>query len=370
MRPIVIGAGPAGLAAGAALRRAGLNPLLLERGEHPGQAWHNHYERLHLHTSGRTSGLPFRGFPSSADFYPSRQQVVDYLTDYAAHFELDIRTGVEVSRARREDADWVVHAGDQQWRTDLLVVCTGLNRRPFTPEVPGADGFAGTQVHSARYRSGREFQGQRVLVVGSGNSGAEIALDLLEHGAVPTLVVRSPIHVTPRDLPMVRRSAAETSILLSKLPTWLADLLSGLTARLVVGDLSRWGIERPKEGIYTMIRDRGRVALLDVGTIDAIKSGHIGVVPGLERMDGSTAVFADQTSQPFDALVWATGYRPALEWVDGLDAVLGSRGAPRAGGGEPVLPGLHFVGYRNPPYGAFRGIHEDAVHLGEYARSR
>lgn len=368
MRPLIIGAGPAGLAAGAVLKRVGFDPLILERGGHPGQSWHTHYERLHLHTTRRMSGLPYRPFPKTADRYPSRLQVVDYLTDYANHFALELRTGCEVSAAKRQDGPWTLQTSDGPLETDLLVICTGYNCRPFTPDISGAADFSGTQVHSSEYRSGRDFAGKQVLVVGSGNSGAEIALDLHEQGATATLVVRSPTHVSPRDVPLSGQSSAETSILLSKLPVPVADLLAGLTTRLVVGDLSPWGIHRPKEGIYTMMRDDGRVAMLDVGTIAAIKAGHISVMPALERFEGDAAVFADGRRRVVDAVVWATGFRAALGWIEGLSPLLSTRGLPPCAGGDPVLPGLHFIGYRTPPYGALRGITEDALHLGAYAK--
>jgi len=158
---LVVGAGPAGLAVGQALRERGLRCLILERGHTVAPAWHRHYERLHLHTSKRFSSLPGMPFPDHVPTYPSRRQVIEYLQAYAERFDLSPRFGVTV------------------------VLATGLNTVPA--------------LHSSRYVNGARWAGRRALVVGAGNSGAEIALDLAEHGARAELSVRGRLHVTLRD---------------------------------------------------------------------------------------------------------------------------------------------------------------------------
>ncbi len=159
------------------------------------------------------------------------------------------------------------------------------------PDLPGLDRFPGPSLHSSECSTGRSLVEKRALVIGCGNSGAEIALDLREHGASPDLVVRSPVHVTPRE--GLGRLTQVSSIRLSLLPVPLADCLARAVLRWTVCDLRPWGIERPREGPNLQIWKHGRVPLIDVGTIDRIKDGSLGVRPGVERIEGSRVHFAD-----------------------------------------------------------------------------
>jgi indole-3-pyruvate monooxygenase len=181
---IIVGAGPAGLAVGATLRRANVPFVMLERAERVGASWHSHYERLHLHTPKRYSALPHRPFPAAYPTYPSRQQVWEYLEDYARAFDLRPEFGNEVDRCvRRNDGVWEVTTNAGIYRSRQLVIACGWQRDPNLPCWPGMDSFPGPILHSRDYVNGEQFRGRRVLVVGFGNSGAEIALDLAEYGA-------------------------------------------------------------------------------------------------------------------------------------------------------------------------------------------
>src|SRR5262249_20176138 len=139
-------------------------------------------------------------WPSEVPMYPSRAEVVAYLERYAERFGLEPRFGHEVTSARRDGNGWVIRAGDAEIRSRALVMASGYNRVPKVPVWPGRERFGGVVVHSSGYRSGDAFRGKRALVVGIGNSGGEIALDLWESGATTALSVRSPVHVVPRDL--------------------------------------------------------------------------------------------------------------------------------------------------------------------------
>ncbi|HYL72520.1 MAG TPA: NAD(P)/FAD-dependent oxidoreductase, partial [Candidatus Dormibacteraeota bacterium] len=194
-RPIVVGAGPAGLAVAASLARHGISCLLLEQGTAVGTTWRGHYDRLHLHTDKARSSLPFLPFPRSCPRYPSRQQVIDYLEDYARGFGLQPRFGEKVRAARRTEGRWQVHTEDASYSGPELVIATGHNRERYLPELPGMDDFRGKLLHSADYRNGAPYVKQKVLVVGLGNSGGEIAIDLCEHGAHVSLAVRGPVNV-------------------------------------------------------------------------------------------------------------------------------------------------------------------------------
>lgn len=359
---LVIGAGPAGLATSACLHRAGVAHTVVEREVSLAPAWRRHYQRLHLHTVKQHSALPFTPWPADAPTYPSRQAVVDYLERYAAEHGVQPLLGVEVQRVRRVQHDgggFVVHTSEGEIRPRAVVVATGYNREPFVPELPGLDAFGGTWLHSSRYRDAAPYRGRRTLVVGCGNSGAEIALDLAEQGVEVSMVVRGPVHVAPRDL--FGRPAQPTNILLSRLPLALRDAIAVATLKLAVGDLSRWGIVRPALGPNTMIERFGRIPLLDIGTIAMVKQGRIRVVPGVKAITRSGASFDDGSTQPFDAIVFATGYRTGLHTlVEGFDAIADARGRPDRFGRECGIPGLYFVGLRNPPTGALREISLEA----------
>lgn len=360
---VVIGAGPAGLATAACLKRAGVAFELLERSDRVGVAWRNHYERLHLHTARRTSSLPFTRFSADLPTYPSRQDVVDYLDGYAREHGLEARFGVEVTRVARDGEGWRVEAGDAAWRAPHVVVATGLNRVAKTPTWPGREEFGGRVLHSREYRSGRDFRGQRVLVVGAGNSGAEIALDLCEQGATePAICIRGPINVIPRDLFGV--PAQVIGIATSFQPAALSDLTMKWISRAMFGDLERWGIRRRADGPLKQILEARSIPLIDVGTIARIKKGDLRVVPGIERFTKDGVRCVDGTTLTLDAVVLATGFATGLAAVleDAGDA-LDAQGFPR---GRTPRPGLHFVGFSNASTGLLREI---AIEARAVARS-
>src|SRR4051812_5096157 len=197
---VIIGAGPAGLAVGACLQRARVPFIILEAAEQVGESWRNHYDRLHLHTDKRHSLLPFFPYPKGSPRYPSRAQVVDYLEAYARHFDLRPRFGQKVCSVQRAGKLWQTRTAGTLYASPSLVIASGNNRQPVLPTWPGQESFGGAILHSSAYRNGRTFAGERVLVVGFGNSGGEIAVDLVEQGAKPALAVRSAVNLLPRDL--------------------------------------------------------------------------------------------------------------------------------------------------------------------------
>ncbi|WP_241680881.1 NAD(P)-binding domain-containing protein [Pseudactinotalea suaedae] len=199
----VIGGGPAGLAAAAVLGAGGLAPVVLERGEGVGTSWRGHYDRLHLHTARWLSGLPGLPIPSGVGRWPGRDDVVRYLEQYAAHHHLEVRNGVEVRRVDRDPAGsgWVLRCPQGDLETGAVVVATGYNAVPRIPDWPGLAAFTTPVTHSGDYRSGAAYAGLDVLVVGAGNSGAEIAVDLAESGARRVrLAVRRPPYLMPRSM--------------------------------------------------------------------------------------------------------------------------------------------------------------------------
>ncbi len=361
-RPVyVIGGGPGGLAAAAALRERGIRAVVLEKSESVGASWRGHYDRLHLHTPRRLSGLPGLPMPRSFGRWVSRDNVIRYLAKYAEFHELEIVTGVEVSRIEPSGPDWLLHAsGGRQLTGRAVVVATGYNHTPRLPDWPGRDAYTGELLHAGDYRNPAPYAGKDVLVVGVGNTGAEIAVDLVEGGAARVrLAVRTIPHI-------VRRSTAgwpaqRSAILVRRLPVRLVDRASDLMARIAVPDLGKHGLPRPDTGLYSRVKE-GSIPVQDVGLIDAVRKGKVEPVAALESFEDGKAVLADGTRISPDTVIAATGYSRALEGLVGHLGVLDEHGRPMTHGGRTSAkaPGLYFTGFTNPISGMFREMAIDA----------
>jgi hypothetical protein len=352
---IIIGAGPAGLAAAACLGQAGCETLLLESSSSLGASWRQHYDRLHLHTDRRHSGLPGLPMPRSYPRYPARAQVVEYLEAYAGHFGLAPRVGTTAIRAVRKNGAWQVDTSAGTFHAAVLVVATGAAGFPFRPRWAGAEGFGGDLRHSVEYRNPAAYAGKRVLVVGLGNSGGEIALDLAGAGVSVALSVRGPVNIIPRELFGI--PILNWAVLLSRLPPPLADLVGRPLVRLSIGSLQRLGLQGAGRGPLAEVRERGRVPLIDIGTVAAIRRGSISIRPDVRGLHSGTAEFVDGRREPYDAIIAATGFCPDLrtllpEAADTLDA----RGVPKISGAPSAAPGLYFCGFHVAPTGQLREI--------------
>jgi NADPH-dependent glutamate synthase beta subunit-like oxidoreductase len=365
---LVIGAGPAGLATSACLRREGLAHVVLERAGKMASAWHRHYDRLHLHTTKTYSGLPMMPWPKAAPRYPSREQVVQYLQAYAAEHHVAPRLGVTVHAVQRRGDRFAVDTSAGVMTPHIVVMATGYNCLPKLPSIPGLDRFQGSAIHACAYKNAAPYRGKRTLVVGCGNSGAEIALDLAEQGVDAAMVVRGPVHVVPRD--MFGRPTQHTNVLLSRLPLGLRDAIAMGTMGLVVGDLSRWGIKRPAVGPNRMIEESGRIPMLDIGTIALVKQGKIRVLPAVQEILPDSVRFADGVQHPFEAIIFATGYTSGLDrLIKGFETIADPRGRPNRFGEETGISGLYFVGFKNPPTGALREICLEAPRVARSIRT-
>jgi indole-3-pyruvate monooxygenase len=356
---LIIGAGPAGLAVAACLQRATISSVLLEQGDRVGVAWHRHYDRLRLHTNKGSSALPFAPFPRAYPRYPSREQVLGYLEAYAQRFDIRPTFGAEVTLARRDGDRWVTHTRERRYASRSLVIATGYCRRPVLPTWPGQDAFGGPILHSSSYRHGEPYRGRRVLVVGFGNSGGEIALDLWEHGAQPSLAVRGPVNVIPREILGV--PILVQAILLGRLPPSVADRLTAPVLRAAVGSYARLGLRRAGPGPFTQVARRRQIPLIDVGTVRLIREGHVSVHPGVEHFTPQGVRFVDGREVSFDAAILATGYRPAVaDFLADADRVLDEQGVPRSYGARTALPGLYFCGFNIVSTGVLREIASQA----------
>ncbi|WP_338876477.1 NAD(P)/FAD-dependent oxidoreductase [Spirosoma sp. SC4-14] len=362
MSTIIIGAGPAGLAIAGQLAHRKLPFTVLEASDYIGFAWRNHYDRLHLHTVKEHSALPHFPYPSNYPTYVPRLQVVEYLERYAEQFNIRPHYNQKVIGLQRiANGQWQVQTETDTFTGEQVVVATGYNRIPNIPELPGQRDFRGIIWHSCEYRNGAPFRDENVLVVGMGNTGAELALDLLDYGAKPFISVRRAINIIRRDL--FGRPAQPTAIFLSKFPTWFYDFVAGLSQKISVGDVSAYGLGKPAHPPSYDTR-RGVIPVIDIGTLDQIKAGKITVVPGIERVNAKTVTFTDGRELPFDAIILATGYRPGLtSFLDSTLAaqILNDRGYPKQlWFSNPPLKGLYFLGYTTPITGVIYNLTIDS----------
>ncbi|AXH96965.1 NAD(P)/FAD-dependent oxidoreductase [Ornithinimicrobium avium] len=345
---VVVGSGPAGLATAAELKRRGVEVLVLERGDRLGAAWSGRYDGLRFNTSRWWSALPGAPFPKEFGWFPTRDQYVGYLEDYAARHDLTVRTGVEVRRLDPSGAGWTLRLsndGADRLAAAHVVVATGALNLPSVPDWASGTPYRGSIVHASSYRNPDPYRDRRVLVVGPGSSGLEIARQLAEGGVAQVLVaVRTPPNLLPRvkgglpfDLPVP---------LFFSLPVAMVDAMLRKVQRATWGDLSPYGLPPSPEGTLSGLLARGAgTAIVDEETVQAVREGRIQVVAGVERLDETGAVLTDGTRQEIDDVVLATGYRTGLEPIVGHLDVLGERGLPLVTDGGEALPGLRFVGY-------------------------
>jgi len=340
---------------------------VLEQADRVAASWRRHYDRLHLHTHKRQSELPGLPMPAHYPKYPSRDQLVAYLEDYAAHHRIAPRFGTTVLGVRQR-AGWMVETDTATLSAGNVIFATGIAGWPLRPAWPGLDGFPGRRIHSSDYANPKPFSRCRVLVVGLGNSGGEIAMDLCDAGNEVSLSVRSPVNVVPRDLFGI--PILTLAILQRSLPCKLVDALNAPILRLAVGDLEPFGLPRPAKGPMTQVAEDGKIPLLDIGTIDRIRRGLITVRPGIARMSGADVHFDNGTRAPFDVIIQATGYRPSLHALlpDHHD-VLDRSGAPIVCGRPTGHPGLFFCGHIAVATGQLREIGLEAERMAATIRA-
>jgi cation diffusion facilitator CzcD-associated flavoprotein CzcO len=341
-RVIVIGAGPAGLASAAALRRKGVQSLVLERGTQVATSWRGRYDRLRLNSSRPFSKLAGTRFPRGSAMFPSRDEMVSHFEAYAQRNGVDVRPGVSVERIDRDGSELVVRTGDGEERAHHVIVATGYAHTPHFPDWPGRESFRGRLVHAADYRNADDLGAADVIVAGSGCSGMEIAYDVASAGAKrvrvavrtsPNILIRDPIG------PLLAR-------IFVQLPTPFSDNVLRKVQLKKLGDLSAYGLPIPEEGVFSRLKRLGVApAIVDKEIIEAIKDGRIEIVAGVRALDESGVVLEDDTRAEPDAVIAATGYRSALEPLVGHFGVLNERGLPVVADGHAVAPGLRFVGF-------------------------
>jgi cation diffusion facilitator CzcD-associated flavoprotein CzcO len=356
---VVIGAGPAGLATSRELTRAGTDHVVCERGTDVAHTWSRLYDSLVLHTGKHLSSLPGLSMPRGTPLFPSRAEFVRYLQGYAARFQLPVRTNTEVVAVERSQDGWRVRtASGETVDAHALVVATGIVSNPHVPEIAGARGFRGRILHSVEYRDPQPFVGRRVLLVGAGNSAGEIGAELAAAGAHVTIAVRSGRRAVPRQILGV--PIQYVAVVLGRVPRPVQRKITAILSRASEKIRGRSGLPAPVES------NCPDVPLIGFHLTDAIRSGTIALRGGVHELTETGAKFAAGTEQPFDDVIFATGYRAALAPLGSLirrDECGFARRVDRVASADQ--PDLYFVGHNYDVRGALLNISRDARTVAE-----
>ncbi len=356
---LIIGASVSGLACAASLHKKGISYTIIEKEGQTATPWRRHYERLHLHTNKSLSNLPFKNFGDAIPRYPSRRQVVDYLEQYQKAFAIEPVFNTEAVSVKKENEHWITETNNGVIQSDYVIVATGAFSKPKPVHFNGIETFPGKIIHSCEYKTGRDFSGQKVLVVGFGNSACEIAIDLHEQQAMPFMSVRSAVNIIPRDImgmPVLRLSLA-----MKLLPSKMADTVNAPLLRWLVGDIKQYGLKKLPYGPMEQIEKTGTVPVLDIGVLKLIREGRIKIHAAIDHIDHETVYFTDGKKDVFDAIVAGIGYYPDYTSVIKTDQKrfndLRLPANKQKCFGEE---GLYFCGFWIAPTGQFREIASDA----------
>lgn len=365
---VVIGAGPAGLAIARQLEhRHGIATLVVDRAPAPVYSWRTRYDNFRLNTTGFLSHLPGQRIPLAAGRWPTREDMVRYFDSYVRRQHIALELGCEVKEIDRASGGWRVNTSTGEIRTRTIVLATGNYRTPVVPQWPGLNQFTGDLVHSGDFTNAWPFHDRDVLVVGAGNSAADIAAQLANTGANRIwLAVRTPPH-------LVRRAIAgfPSDIFLEMfawVPAIAVDPVLRLSERVMWGDLSAYGFDRPPLGLKTTVERTGRIPTLADELVDVIRAGLVEVVPAVEAIQSDRVILADGTFIAPEVIVAATGFSPDLDGLVGHLGVLDDRGKLRDGFASHLGHGMFAIGYGIPPNGPLRAIRRAATPLaGEIA---
>lgn len=344
------------------LQRAGIDTVVVERSDMVAASWRTRYAALRLNTPGWMSTQPgYRASLRRYGEYPSRDQWIRYLENYAAHHGLDITFGTEVQRVDRAGLSWRVTTSGKAYEARAVVVATGHDRLPHLPDWPGRETFAGELIHASEYKEPTPYVGRDVLVVGPGVTGSEIACLVARGGAARVRVsVRTPPHIMRRKFAGVPIQI--TGALGQHLPLRMADQLAWWNERQMHPDLSQHGLPRPPVGTATLLATQHQAPAIDDGFVAEVIAGRIEIVAAVEGFAHEHVLLSDGSRIAPDAVIAATGYRRGLEPILGHLGVLGADGSPLVSGRRqhPDAPNLFFTGYRTELSGQLRLMRHDA----------
>ncbi|KAJ8451190.1 hypothetical protein Cgig2_013962 [Carnegiea gigantea] len=374
--PVIVGAGPSGLAVAAGLKERGVPFIVLERANCIASLWQTRtYDRLKLHLPKQFCQLPNFPMPDDYPEYPSKDQFIGYLESYANHFGIQPQFNESVQSAKYDETCglWRIKttsgAPDSSNKREVeyickwIVVATGENAEKVVPKFFGFHEFGGDIIHACDYKSGEKYRGQRVLVVGCGNSGMEVSLDLCSNDAMPFLVCRSSVHLLPKDV--LGKSTFELAIsMLRWFPLHVVDKTLLLLAKLILGDTQKYGLKRPEVGPLQLKNTEGKTPVLDLGTFGKIKSGKIKVVPGIKRFSKGRVQLVNGETLEIDSVVLATGYRSNVpSWLKESD-FFSKNGFPKAPfpNGWKGNAGLYAAGFTRR---GLSGASSDAIKVAE-----
>ncbi|EPS72220.1 hypothetical protein M569_02528 [Genlisea aurea] len=369
--PVIVGAGPSGLAVAAGLKRHGVPFVILERSNCIASLWQNRtYDRLKLHLPKQFCQLPQLDFPADYPEYPSKRQFVQYLEAYARNFDINPHFNECVQSAAYDEVCrvWRVRSvrshgeGEAvEYICQWLVVATGENAEAVVPEIQGLEDFDGEVIHACDYKSGESLRGKRVLVVGCGNSGMEIALDLYNNQAHPAMVVRSSVHVLPREV-LGKSTFALAVWMLRLLPLWVVDKILLTLSWLIIGRLENYGIKRPSMGPLELKNAQGKTPVLDIGALEKIKSREIRIVPGIRKLSAGVVELVNGEKLKIEGVILATGYKSNVPaWLDGGSELFSENGVPKRAWWKGEY-GLYAAGFTRR---GLSGASADAVRISE-----
>jgi putative flavoprotein involved in K+ transport len=331
---IVVGGGQSGLAAARALRELRMPTVILEASDRPTGSWPRYYDSLRVFSPAGYSSMPGMPFPGAPDHYPGRDEVTDYLERYAARLDVEIQTSTRVETIRKDGRRFLVLTGDgRSLPASGIVAASGSFSNPYRPNFPGQESFTGELSHAADYRKPTPYSDKRVVVVGAGDSAAQIANELAPVATV-TIASRHPLRFIPQQLGGhdVHYWFRETGF----------DLLPAVWLSKIIG---------------------GSVVTDSVGFEQTLAEGRVDRRPMFVALDGGRVVWSDGQREPVDAIILATGYRPSLHYLRELGG-LDEHAAPRhVGGVSSTHVGLVYVGLefqRSYASNTLRGVSEDA----------
>ncbi|XP_072077928.1 probable indole-3-pyruvate monooxygenase YUCCA11 [Arachis hypogaea] len=331
---VIVGAGPAGIATAGCLNKLKIFNIVLEKDDCPVSLWRKRaYDRLKLHLGKDFCSLPHYPFPSDFPNFVPRVDFLRYIDSYIAHFGIDINYNCSVDSAfiDQSSGKWRLlvtnnsSGAGEIYEAEFLVVASGENSEEYIPNIKGLENYQGESMHCSKYLNGREMYKKNVLVVGCGNSGMEIAYDLSTWGAYTSIVIRSQVHYFSKEM------VYAGMLLLKHFTVEKVDKIMIVMSKLKYGNMSKYGLMRPKEGPFALKIKGGTTPTIDVGCVEKIKKGKVKVYPDISSIkEGKVVKFVDGQHAHFDAIIFATGYKTnVLKWLKDYKGLFNENGMPK-----------------------------------------